>query len=203
MTPLPSVVLRRGDSGPAVAAVCERLLVTGDLPGGAGHVDRFGDAIFDERVESAVKSFQQRRGLLVDGVVGSSTFAALDGARWGLGDRVLRYLPEHFLEGDDVVALQARLAELGFTAGKVDGLHGPDTDAAVRAFQAAVGLVPDGVVGPETMRAFAGLRRSVVGGSANALREREHIRRSGFSLSGRTIVLDPGHGVPSPPLTAP
>ncbi len=194
MTPLPSVVLRRGDSGPAVSAVCERLVLSGDLPGGAGHADRFGDPIFDERVEQAVKSFQQRRGLLVDGVVGSSTFAALDGARWGLGDRVLRYLPEHFLEGDDVVALQARLAELGFTAGKVDGLHGPDTDAAVRAFQAAVGLVPDGVVGPETMRAFAGLRRSVVGGSANALREREQIRRSGFSLSGRTIVLDPGHG---------
>ena len=44
------------------------------------------------------------------------------------------------------------------------------------------------------MRAFAGLRRSVSGGSANALREREHIRRSGYSLSGRTIVLDPGHG---------
>ncbi len=44
------------------------------------------------------------------------------------------------------------------------------------------------------MRAFAGLRRSVVGGSANALRERERIRRSGYNLSGRTIVLDPGHG---------
>jgi N-acetylmuramoyl-L-alanine amidase len=194
MTPQQSVVLRRGDSGPAVAAVCERLVLSGDLPGGSGHSDRFGDAVYDERVEQAVKSFQQRRGLIVDGIVGRSTYAVLDGARWALGDRVLRYVPEHFVEGDDVVALQSRLAELGFTPGKVDGLHGPSTDAALRAFQAAVGLVPDGTVGPETMRSFAGLRRSVSGGSANALREREHIRRGGYSLSGRTIVLDPGHG---------
>lgn len=194
MTPPQSVVLRRGDSGPAVAAVCERLVLSGDLAGGQGHTDGVGNPVFDERVEQAVKSFQQRRGLIVDGVVGRSTYAVLDGARWALGDRVLRYVPEHFVEGDDVVALQTRLAELGFTPGKVDGLHGPNTDAALRAFQAAVGMTPDGTVGPETMRAFAGLRRSVSGGSANALREREQIRRSGYSLSGRTIVLDPGHG---------
>ena len=198
MTPPPETALRRGDAGPAVAAVCERLVLTGDLPEAAGHGDRvhpmFDDPIFDERVEHAVKSFQQRRGLLVDGIVGRQTYAALDGARWTLGDRVLRYIPEHFVEGDDVVALQARLTELGFTPGKVDGIHGPGTDAAVRAFQAALGLETDGTVGPETMRAFAGLRRSVVGGSANALRERESIRRSGYSLSGRTVVVDPGHG---------
>ena len=194
MTPPQTVVLRRGDAGPAVAAVCERLVLSGDLPGGPGATDASGNAVFDERVEQAVKSFQQRRGLIVDGIVGRSTYAVLDGARWALGDRVLRYVPGHFVEGDDVVALQGRLAELGFTPGKVDGLHGPATDAALRAFQAAGGLMPDGTAGPETMRAFAGLRRSVSGGSANALREREHLRRSGYSLSGRTIVLDPGHG---------
>jgi N-acetylmuramoyl-L-alanine amidase len=197
MTPSQSVVLRRGDSGPAVAAVCDRLILSGDLPSrpaGAAPTDHVGHPVFDEWVEQAVKSFQQRRGLIVDGIVGRSTYAVLDGARWALGDRVLRYVPDHFIEGDDVVALQARLVELGFTPGKVDGLHGPGTDAALRAFQAACGLVPDGTVGPETMRAFTGLRRSVGGGSANALREREQIRRSGYNLSGRTIVLDPGHG---------
>ena len=194
MTPPQAVVLRRGDAGPSVAAVCERLVLSGDLPGGPGTIDAQGEPVFDERIEHAVKSFQQRRGLIVDGIVGRSTYAVLDGARWALGDRVLRYVPGYFVEGDDVVALQGRLAELGFTPGKVDGLHGPNTDAALRAFQAAVGLTPDGTVGPETMRAFAGLRRSVSGGSANALREREHLRRSGYSLSGRTIVVDAGHG---------
>lgn len=199
MTPQPVTVLRRGDAGPAVAAVCERLVLSGDLPGGflrdRGDTVRTGaEVCFDEQVERAVKAFQQRRGLVVDGIVGRSTYAVLDGARWGLGDRVLRCVPEHFIEGDDVLHLQQRLLQLGFQPGKVDGILGPETEDAVRVFQSAVGLHGDGIVGPETMRAFAGLERSVRGGSASALREREHLRRSGYRLAGRTIVLDPGHG---------
>lgn len=203
MTPSPVDGLRLGSRSAAVGDVCAALLVTGDLawpdagtpprswPGSAGG---YGEVEFNESVERAVRSFQQRRGLRVDGVVGASTYAVLDGARWSLGDRVLRYVPGHAIEGDDVAALQARLLELGFSPGKVDGIHGRRTDRAVGAFQSATGLDADGTVGPDTLRAFAGLRRSVVGGSANALREREHIRLSGHSLSGRTIVLDPGHG---------
>ncbi|MEO6998445.1 MAG: N-acetylmuramoyl-L-alanine amidase [Terracoccus sp.] len=218
MTPPPVIAVRRGDSGLAVADICYRLAVTGDLTsasvtGSASPRTESprstptrsepralveADAVFDERVENAVKSFQQRRGLLVDGVVGRSTYAVLDGARWSLGDRVLRHLPGHLVEGDDVAALQNRLVELGFTPGKVDGIHGLLTDRAVRAFQTGVGLDADGTVGPATMRAFVGLRRSVGGGSANALRERESIRHGGISLSGRTIVLDPGHGGTDP-----
>ena len=199
MTPHQVVVLRRGDRGLAVADVCDRLVLTGDLP--AERADSAGPrecVEFGEDVERAVKSFQQRRGLLVDGIVGRSTYSVLDGARWSLGDRVLRYLPGHPLEGDDVAQLQARLAELGFSPGKIDGIHAEATDAALRRFQAGVGLDADGTLGPETMRAFVALRRSVTGGSAIALQEREQIRRGGYSLSGRTIVLDPGHGGDDP-----
>lgn len=202
MTPHSNIVLRRGDSGPAVAAVRERLELTGHLPGGgpALHDPHYG--VFDEEVEQAVRAFQQSRGLIADGVVGRATFTVLDGARWELGDRVLRYLPDHFIEGDDVIDLQQRLVSLGFTPGKVDGILGPETERAVRAFQVGVGLEPDGTVGPATMRAFEALRRSVRGGSANALREREALRHSGHSLSGRTIVLDPGHGGGDPGVVA-
>ena len=76
----------------------------------------------------------------------------------------------------------------------MDGRFGESTELAVRAFQRAYGLPGDGSVGPETMRAFSDLQRSVSGGSATVLRERERVRRAGHSLSGRTVVLDPGHG---------
>ena len=44
-------------------------------------------AVFDDALERAVRAFQQRKGLIVDGIVGAETFSAIDGARWALGDR--------------------------------------------------------------------------------------------------------------------
>ncbi|MGU3537424.1 lytic murein transglycosylase [Methylobacterium sp. A54F] len=52
------------------------------------------------------------------------------------------------LTADERRELQARLAERGFSAGGVDGKIGPRTRAAVRAYQAAQGLPPDGYADP-------------------------------------------------------
>jgi N-acetylmuramoyl-L-alanine amidase len=190
-------LLGLGSHGPAVADVRARLaaLPHDELPELEGLTGPgITPEVFDTGLERAVRAFQQHKGLIVDGVVGVETFSAIDGARWRLGDRILMHVPGHLLRGEDVVALQERLNTLGFAAGRVDGRFGPDTESAVRAFQRAYGLPGDGSVGPETLRAFQDLRRSVSGGSANVLRERERVRRSGHSLSGRTVVLDPGHG---------
>lgn len=54
----------------------------------------------------------------------------------------------------DVRALQERLRARGFDPGRIDGDMGPATIAAIKAFQAALGLVPDGVVGPATLGAL-------------------------------------------------
>ncbi|MDP2621458.1 MAG: peptidoglycan-binding protein [Hyphomicrobiales bacterium] len=54
----------------------------------------------------------------------------------------------------DMKAVQRRLAELGFDPGKIDGLAGKKTTAAVVAFQIASGLAADGKVGPRTSAAL-------------------------------------------------
>jgi hypothetical protein len=54
-----------------------------------------------------------------------------------------------------VAGIQATLVELGYDPGKRDGLDGPNTTAAVCAFQREFGLVPDGVVGRITRGALA------------------------------------------------
>ena len=52
--------------------------------------------------------------------------------------------------GSSVEQLQARLTELNFYSGPLDGIFGPQTEQAVQNFQRQSGLSVDGVVGPET-----------------------------------------------------
>ena len=54
----------------------------------------------------------------------------------------------------DVRQLQQSLAKLGFNPGKIDGLNGPNTRKAIRAFQAQASIGVDGIVGKNTQRAL-------------------------------------------------
>src|SRR5271154_6035132 len=62
---------------------------------------------------TAVKAFQEQRGLTADGRCDARTWTALVGAGYRLGDRTL-YLRRPMLRGDDVADLQRRLSTLGF-----------------------------------------------------------------------------------------
>jgi len=53
-------------------------------------------------------------------------------------------------DGNDVFELQRELLALGCDPGPLDGKLGADTVAAIKRFQAAADLVPDGIVGPDT-----------------------------------------------------
>lgn len=50
----------------------------------------------------------------------------------------------------ELTGIQARLNNLGFWCGEVDGIMGPRTKAAVRRFQEWAGLTVDGIPGPKT-----------------------------------------------------
>jgi hypothetical protein len=105
------------------------------------------DGIFGPHTTAAVRAFQQNKGLAVDGDVGPLTWAAIivQVKRGDTGDAV-RGVQEEFqfrnLSGDPTQGVQ------------IDGIFGPDTDAAVRGFQQALGLAVDGIVGPLTWRAL-------------------------------------------------
>jgi murein DD-endopeptidase MepM/ murein hydrolase activator NlpD len=102
------------------------------------------DGITGPWTQQAVRTFQARHGLTVEGIAGQQTRAAL-GKRGKpkLGARPMR----RGQRGWDVAALQFLLHERGF---------GPNTENAVRRFQSAAHLRVDGVAGPATLNALRG-----------------------------------------------
>jgi N-acetylmuramoyl-L-alanine amidase len=127
-----------------------------------------------------VRQFQLERGLAATGCCDSATWQALVESDYNLGDRQL-HVDHPMLRGDDVAELQRRLGSLGFDAGRVDGIYGPDTAAAVREFQRNSGLSADGDFNSDVMQAMNRLSTSgPVGDSVAHLREAEgmHANRS-------------------------
>jgi N-acetylmuramoyl-L-alanine amidase len=193
--------IRRGERGPAVAEIHGILHGLDLFPSARADVPTPDE--FDWATETAVRAFQQSRGLSVDGEVDEETWRELDAARWRLGQRALYHAIPEPLVGDDVRQLQERLLEMGYDLGRPDGIYGSATARAVAQFQREVGLAPDGSCGPHTLGALRRLGRKVVGGRPLLLREADAFRASGPALLGKRIVIDPGHGGPDPGMVVP
>ncbi len=142
-----------------------------------------------------MQAFQRRRGLRNDGIVGATTWERLVEAGWRLGDRVLSTTAP-LLKGDDVAELQERLAALGFDPGRVDGIYGAATRAAVAGFQRDAGMSPDGVAGPAML---AELRRLAVRHPrailVNEVKERTARRTGLASLDGVAVAVAVSEGL--------
>ncbi|MDA8870267.1 L,D-transpeptidase family protein [Rhizobiaceae bacterium] len=115
--------LQLGVSSPSVSALRRRLIVSGDLPAGAGTGEQF-----DSYVDAAVKRFQTRHGLPGDGVVGRYSFAALNVSapvRLGqLETNLVRLRSMSGYLGDRYVMVNIPAAEIeAVTAGSVDQRH--------------------------------------------------------------------------------
>jgi murein L,D-transpeptidase YcbB/YkuD len=108
------------------------------------------DGLFGPKTKAAVVTFQRSHGLAADGVVGAATWRALI-VTVRLGSM-----------GSAVRAVQDQINFRNLKNGRtltVDGVFGPMTAAAVRAFQHAMsleipGFAVDGIVGPQTWQAL-------------------------------------------------
>jgi len=186
-----AAALQRGETGEAVRDLQRRLAALGfDAP-----PDEPGE--FGPSTEAAVRAFQQQRGLVVDGLCGPQTWAALVESGFSLGDRTL-YFRQPMLRGDDVTELQRQLNSLGFDAGREDGIFGAESGTAVLNFQRNIGMKADAIVGPDTVEALERIRPVQPGPSRALVREAEHLRAARASVVGSRIAIDPGHGPDDP-----
>lgn len=174
---------RDGDSGEAVRDIQDRL---GAL-GYGSEEDNRGE--FGPGTRRAVTDFQRDRGLDPDGIVGPDTWRSLYEAGYRLGDRLL-FMRRPMLRGEDIAELQSRLNNLGFDAGKPDGIFGPNTERAVFDFQHNRGLAADGVAGPEVITELRLVARGPLRAGREGIREREWLRSLRPSIVGARVSLD-------------
>src|SRR4051794_13165131 len=132
-------VLKKGSTDAAVRDLQDALKVLGHDPGPI-------DGAFGAKTESAVKAFQQARGITVDGIVGRVTWINIDEA--DQSEPVLRLGST----GLPVRRLQSRMSAVGFDNGGVDGRFGAKTESAVKKLQQDFHISIDGVVGPQTWK---------------------------------------------------
>ncbi len=133
--------------------------VQGKLNAMAGYAGPL-DGTWGPASEAALRSFQQSRGLQVTGQMNQATAATM-----GLDPTSLvasataapaaPAAPTTFaLSGDSTRILQARLRQLGFYNGAIDGAWGAGSQAALQNFQAARGLPADGRITAATVQAL-------------------------------------------------
>ncbi len=143
-----------GDQSDVVRAAQERLQAL-------GYLTTDPDGKYGDDTILAVKQFQSRNDLVVDGYLGPSTRLALNSEEavpngLSLGD-----------QNENVTQIQRLLNQYGYLSSEdITGYFGEATEKAVKDFQSANGLVSDGSVGVQTMARLTGSEaRRGTGGS--------------------------------------
>jgi peptidoglycan hydrolase-like protein with peptidoglycan-binding domain len=152
-------VLRLGDSGLQVSVIQNQLEQL-------GYLNRPATGRFDAETQQAVLRFQQAFNIQQTGEVGPTTRGFLDQqlARVA-GTQPLRPVTPMVTatstgmlklgdRGIGVKSLQERLIVAGYPIGTADGTFGPRTEEALKLFQSSFGLVPTGVLSPDTQEAL-------------------------------------------------
>ena len=169
----PGTPLRLGSSGLDVQTIQTYLnRIRRNYPAIPAVTDPAGT--FGESTRNAVVEFQRDFNLTPDGIVGKATWykmshiyaavtrlAELDseGNSLGIGTVPPNVILRQGSQGQDVVTLQYLLNVIAQYHPKVpapvqDGIFGSGTRQSVIAFQQAMGLDPDGIVGPATWQSL-------------------------------------------------
>lgn len=166
----PGTLLRLGSFGGEDVRTIQRQLnrIRQNYPS----IPRIPDAngFFDASTQAAVRQFQRIFNLTPDGIVGKATWYKIkqiynavkkvselysEGITISEAERIFSEILKRGSRGNDVRAIQYFLAFIGYFNDrlpeiKVDGIFGPATENAVRAFQQQYGLTVDGIVGRQT-----------------------------------------------------
>ncbi|MBO7399865.1 MAG: peptidoglycan-binding protein [Clostridia bacterium] len=120
------------------------------------------NGVYDEDTRRAVSAFQRFYGIDVSGKVDEPTWNAVVSVYYDVAEELPPSLPPYpgrpvkaGSTGEDVKFIQNALNSIRRGVKEippldVDGMYGPKTENAVKAFQKYYGLVPDGIVGPLT-----------------------------------------------------
>ncbi|MGN8647319.1 peptidoglycan-binding protein [Gracilibacillus sp. HCP3S3_G5_1] len=128
-------ILAKGISGEDVSELQDYLMTKGVFP------YHTSTGYYGDITEEAVKDFQRKRNLKVDGIAGPETNNAIQVLR--NGDI-----------GKQVIHIQSQLKEAGHYDSSIDGIYGSGTVNAVKSFQKQQGLAVDGIAGPNTRSAL-------------------------------------------------
>lgn len=104
------------------------------------------DGMLGPDSRKAMRNFQRSRGIPADGYASAKLLQRVQDAAAG----------RESLGRESVRRIQQRLNERGFNAGTPDGLAGPQTRAAIAAFQQASGFAADGQPSAGLLRALGG-----------------------------------------------
>lgn len=166
-------MLAYGDKSDVVMAAQQRLKTLGYLT-----TDPDGNYGLD--TSAAVKQFQSRNDLVMDGYLGPSTRIALNSSGatpngMSLGEN-----------GDSVERVQQLLNKYGYlSSSNITGYFGEVTEGAVKKFQSANGLSSDGSVGMMTMAKLTAdsPKKAANGGNSTSGGSKDNKQESGGSPS--------------------
>lgn len=199
----PGVLLRIGTFGGEDVRTIQRQLnrIRRNYPSIPSIPDANG--YFDAATKAAVTQFQKIFNLTPDGIVGKATWYKIkqiynavkkvselysEGITISEVERIFSEVLKQGSRGNDVKAIQYFLDFLAFFNDRLprvtaDGIFGPATERAVRAFQREYGLSVDGIVGRNTWYAIIDAYNSTLNSLPDEFRSYSSLLYPGYTLS--------------------